>query len=339
MPATDALRDPWLVAAWPGMGNVAVGAAGYLVVKLGARLVHELQVRDMFDVPHIDVQRGLASPGRLPRNMFFEWRRPGEGRDLLIFLGEAQPTFGGYSLCHKLLDYAQQRGVKRVVTFAAIASQLHPSEEPRVFGVATDPSGLQQLEALEVQVMQEGQVSGLNGVLLAAAAERGLPGQCLLGELPYFAAGVPNPKASQAVLEVFATLANIEIDFTELQEQAEAVEAGLLQLLEKMQEAAQQASEQGEESFTIPEFIQQDDEEEDDDEKLPAEAESQVAPKEPAKDKPRTLDYATRRRIDSMFEAAHDDRSLAFQLKQELDRLGVFPQYEDRFLDLFRKAG
>jgi uncharacterized protein len=26
----------------------------------------------------------------------------------------------------------------------------------------------------------------------------------------------------------------------------------------------------------------------------------------------------------------------AFELKQELDRLGVFKEYEDRFLDLFR---
>jgi hypothetical protein len=26
-------------------------------------------------------------------------------------------------------------------------------------------------------------------------------------------------------------------------------------------------------------------------------------------------------------------------LKEELDRLGVFDRYEDRFLDLFRRAG
>ena len=30
------LRDPWLVAAWPGMGAVAPLAADYLRRKLGA---------------------------------------------------------------------------------------------------------------------------------------------------------------------------------------------------------------------------------------------------------------------------------------------------------------
>jgi uncharacterized protein len=42
-------------------------------------------------------------------------------------------------------------------------------------------------------------------------------------------------------------------------------------------------------------------------------------------------------RIEALFEEARRDRSKAFALKHELDRLGVFKQYEDRFLDLFRR--
>jgi hypothetical protein len=43
-------------------------------------------------------------------------------------------------------------------------------------------------------------------------------------------------------------------------------------------------------------------------------------------------------RIDKLFEQAAKDRAKAFELKQELDRLGVFKEYEDRFLDLFKKT-
>jgi hypothetical protein len=39
-----------------------------------------------------------------------------------------------------------------------------------------------------------------------------------------------------------------------------------------------------------------------------------------------------------MFEQARQDRSKAMELKRELDRHGVFKQYEDRFLDLFKKG-
>ncbi|MCI0364224.1 MAG: PAC2 family protein [Phycisphaerales bacterium] len=331
MAQPDQLRDPWLIAAWPGMGNVAVGAAAYLVSKLNAPLVHELTARELFDLPHIEVNKGLAKPGRVPRNMFFEWRDPTTKRDLLIFIGEAQPSLAGYSFCHKLLDYAQQRGVTRVMTFAAMASQLHPAGQPRVFAVATAASLLAQVKQHNAHVLEEGQISGLNGVLLAAGAERDLPGLCLLGELPFFAAAVPNPKASLAVLDVFTDMAGIEIDLTDLKQQALAVEKALVQLLEKMQEAAHQ---EGGESFTIPEFAQAEGEEPEPGTDAPKHA----GPTTGDGKKHPQLNPATKRRIEQMFESAHEDRSKAFQLKQELDRLKVFEQYEDRFLDLFKKG-
>jgi proteasome assembly chaperone (PAC2) family protein len=183
------------------MGNVAVGAAAYMVKKLSATLIHELPSRDLFDLNHVEVKQGVARPGRLPRNMFFEWRDPTGKRDLLIFIGEGQPNTGGFAFCQKIMEYAIQRGAKRVLTFAAMATQLHPTSAPRVFGATTDRELLEELKRLEVQLLREGQISGLNGVLLAAAAERSVAAISLLGELPFFAVGVPNPKASQAVLE------------------------------------------------------------------------------------------------------------------------------------------
>jgi len=318
------LHDPWLIAVWPGMGNVAVGAGAFLAEQLGATLVHELPARDLFDIKHVEVKQGLARVGRLPRSMFLEWKDPADRHDLLIFIGESQPQTGGYTLCQRLLDYAMQRGIKRILTFAAMATQLHPTDDPRVFGVATDHDTLQELRDLDTEVLAEGQIGGLNGVLLAAGAERGISGMCLMGELPFFAAGVPNPKASAAVLDVFSKLSDIDIDLTRINEQAEAVEQGLLELLDKMKEAARQQSESDEEGFTVPEFAQQQPEVEE-----PSQEQDKQEP---------TLDYKTRRRIEELFEDASKNREKAFQLKEELDRLGVFKQYEDRFLDLFKKA-
>lgn len=307
-------QGPWLIAAWPGMGSVAIGANAYLVDKLQAGLVHEIQAGDAFDIQHVEIKQGIARAGRMPRSMFFEFAAPNAQRDLLIFIAEAQPSNGGLAYCHQLLDYAMQRGVERVYTFAAMATQLHPSDDPRVFGVATDRDLLQQLQELEVEVLDEGQISGLNGVLLVAAHERGVPAACLMGELPYFAAGVPNPKASMAALEVFSTLTGIEIDFTDLERQSKGIEKGLLELMEKMRDEARD----NDEGFSIPEYSADESAEE---EKTP-----------PA------LDFTTRNRIEAMFEGARQDRAKAFKLKKELDRLGVFSEYEDRFLDLFKQA-
>jgi proteasome assembly chaperone (PAC2) family protein len=322
MAEADELNNPILVAVWPGMGGVSITAGGYLVETLGAELIGELPTQDLFELQQVDVENGVATPARTPRCMFFEWRHPQDGPDLLIFLGEAQPPRGGYALCQHLVDYAKQRGAKRFFTFAAMATQLHPSSRPRVFGVATDEHLVNGLREFDVEILTSGQISGLNGVMLAAGASSDLPGTCLMGELPFFAARVPNPRASLAILEVFSSLTKIDIELGDLRVQAQKAEPGLLQLLEQMQTAARERAEsEGEEEFSLPEFTVEEDQE----------ATAEVI-EEPA------IDDATRRRIETLFEQSREDRSRSFQLKELLDRHGVFDRYEDRFLDLFRKA-
>lgn len=323
MAKKNELHDPWLVAVWPGMGSVAVFAGSYLVQELGAEPVAALSAGDFFEVQSVQVKDGIATPAPLPRNMFFEWHDPNGRHDLLIFVGEEQPSHGGYVLCQKLIDYAASRGVRRLFTFAAMATQLQLGTRPKVFAAATDPALLEEVRRSGAQVMSDGQISGLNGVLLAAGAEHGLKGICLLGEFPFFAMGVPNPRASSAVLDLFVKLTGIEIDFGKIKRQARSVEKNLRQLLEQMSQAAgESGTETGEEWKSGDD---QDAEDADEVDQEPSAADS-------------TLDARLLRKIEALFERAARDRSKALELKQELDRLGVFPQYEDRFLDLFRKA-
>jgi uncharacterized protein len=256
--------------------------------------------------------------------VFFRWNNPGRGRDLVVFIGEAQPATGTYAYAHQLLEMAEGMGVERVFTFASMAAGLHPSENPKVTGVATDRDMLGELERAEVEPLREGQLGGLNGVLIGVAAERGLSGVCLLAEIPFFAATVPNPKAARAALSVFSVLAGIDISLEELNKHAAVIDKALIEAMEKME----RSQEGGEESGTE----EAEDEEEQQEESTPP-AESAGTGKQEAK-----LDYATRNRIERMFQESARDRSRAMKLKEELDRLGVFEQYEDRFLDLFRRA-
>lgn len=304
------LRDPWLVAVWPGMGHVALAGGYYLMSKLGMSSLAELSARELFDVEHVIVKGGLIQAGRMPRNRFFAWKSPGSGRDIVLFIGEAQPPLGKYAFCHKLIDYARELGVERIFTFAAMATQMHPEHDSRVFAAATDEETLAELRRLELTVLDDGQIGGLNGVLLGAATEAGLRGACLLGEMPHIFTQVPFPKASLAVLQVFATMSKIEIDFGELQEQATAIEQQLGQILAHVEE--QMGGEEPSES-------------------------------EPEEFQPEAIDEVGLGRedadhIERLFDQAADNRSKAYELKRELDRLGAFATYEDRFLDLFRKS-
>jgi hypothetical protein len=302
------LNSPALVAAWPGMGHVALNAGYYLLAKLDMQVIGEYEASDLFDVEHVEVKGGIIQAGRRPRNRLFLWTDPNQKHDLVLFLGEAQPPLGKYSFCRQLLAHTRELGIQRVFTFAAMATQMHPEHASRVFGAATDEETLEELKRLELEILEDGHIGGLNGVILGVAAESGLRGACLLGEMPHIFSQLPFPKASLAILEVFTTILGIDLDFTELAEQVRLTEQQLGELLARVEQAYG--------------------------EQRPVE-EEESSP-EPAEEE--RLRAADKQRLEGLFQQALQDRSKAFELKQELDRLGVFKEYEDRFLDLFKKA-
>ncbi len=305
------LNKPWLVAVWPGMGHVAISAGFYLMSKLEMHLLAEFSARGLFEIEHIEVKHGLIRAARLPRSRFFVRRDPHEQHDIVVFIGEAQPPAGKYAFCEKLIEFARQLGVERVFTFAAMATQMHPEHASRVFVAATDDQCLDELQQFDVELLEEGHISGLNGILLAAAAEHGVDGYSLLGEMPHIFAQLPFPKASLAVLEVFTRLVGIELDFSELEEQSRAMEEQLGQVLARVEQALTQQEEGPE-----------------------PEASESAAEEEPEP----LLSPTDEQKIEWLFEQAAQDRTRAYELKAELDRLEVFKDYEDRFLDLFRKS-
>jgi uncharacterized protein len=304
------LHKPLLVAVWPGMGHVAISAGYYLMSKLGMHGLAEFSPRDLFEIEHVDISDGIIQSARLPRSRLFVWNDPKEVRDLIVFIGEAQPPAGRSLFCRRLLEFAKERGVEEVYTFAAMATQMHPQHPSKVFVAATNIQTLAALREQEVEVLSEGRISGLNGILLAIAAEMGMQGGCLLGEMPHIFAQAPIPKASLSVLRVFSIFARLELDLKELDEQAQEVSQQLGTILAEVERKIR-AEEKGEEEqpeFPLP----------------PDEEEARISASDEA-------------RIEHLFTKASEDRSKAYELKSELDRLKVFDLYEDRFLDLFKK--
>lgn len=303
---TEKENRPWLVAVWPGMGHVAISAGYYLMAKLGMQYMGEFAANGVFDVDVALIKSGIVQKTQKPRSRFYRWKNPVGNRDIIVFIGEAQPPLGKYSFCEKLIDFARDQGVERVFTFAAMATEMHPEHDSRLFGAATDHTTLDEIDRPEIRVLEEGHIGGLNGVLLAAAADKGMEGICLLGEMPHLFAQIPFPKASLAVLRSFTEMAEIRLDFSELESQAHTIEQQLGEVLAKVEQKMA-----GEPALSSEEFS--------------------------ATEEPR-LSERDQERLERLFDDASLDRSKAYELKSELDRLEVFDEYEDRFLDLFKHS-
>jgi len=365
----QSLENPWLLAAWPGMGGVAAIAAGHIAQTIGATPVGMLSLAEHFPLDGVDVQHGIARANPIPRCLLLAWKDPQRKRDLLLILGEAQPPSGGADVCRKIMDMAQARGVTRILTFAAMGSQIDPREDPRVFGATTAPEMLDDFTDASIDRLSQGKVTGLNGALLAVAAERGIPAACLLGEMPIFAAGMPNPRASLEVVNAFNRITDLDINVDLLIERAAEMQPQLDAMHEQIQRLGQ-----GDTS----DFDDVDEDSEPNEESSPESSTDTPKGRRPSppagspsdagssrstgggsgrpsdrssgSDGPRNasrpsgtrnatprVDEHAREHIERLFRMAESDREEAQRLKDELDRLGVFGEYEDRFLDLFRR--
>jgi hypothetical protein len=220
-----ALRNPTLIAAWPGMGMLARMSADYLVQQLDAKRFAEIRS------PSNDIyfKDGIGKLSEYRHRFYYINRKEG---DLIICGGEIQPQSLSeiHALAKQVLDVAEEFGAKRVYTFAAVPNP-HDTK-PRVFGVVNQPELREFLKEKGVQLAGgDGRITGLNGLLIGIAMQRGMEGICLLCEIRYL--DIPQPRSAQSVLSTLTNILGIKVDFSELEHQAEDMEQKIEQLREQ----------------------------------------------------------------------------------------------------------
>jgi len=234
--ARPRLKSPNMLAAWPGIGNVAIIVATYLKRKLDFKELGEVEASRFFDPIGVLVKDNVVS-------------------DIILFIGEDQPATKSYELANCVLDVGLRFQVKRIYTCAAAVTRIHHTEPSRVWGVATNQHVAKDLTGYDLVPRGDLHISGLNGLLLGVAKERDIEGICLLGEVPMYATRIQNPMAALVVLDILSKMLDIEVDTGELAELAEETR-------ERMRQIAAEAMGEYIDYFTEPIWEQNEEEEE-----------------------------------------------------------------------------
>jgi proteasome assembly chaperone (PAC2) family protein len=307
------LKNPILIAAWPGMGEVAFKAATYLIEKLKAEEFAEIMAQDYFYTTASVIRDGILDIPPLPESKFYFWKHKGGKNDLIIFISSAQPDLSyaeGY--CQKIISLAKGFQVKTAIGFAASPQpidHLHPSQ---AWFSATSLNIKEELKKYGLSLLKEGTISGMNGIFLGLAKKAGIGGFCLLGEIPLYTIQMENPKASYVVLEALSRILSLNLDLAPLKEQSRAIEEEINRLLDFLKLGN------------------------------PGHGEGPIGEEEIERIK-KSLGQLTRlplsvkERIERLFKEAKSDIARASDLKKELDTWNVYKDYEDQFLDLFKK--
>jgi hypothetical protein len=236
------LDNTAMIIGWPGIGNIGLIAVDTLRGLLKAEVFAEIESWDFFYPRKVVIKSGLLEDLSFPSNKFY-YQSSGKN-NLIFFIGEEQPRKQGtssysegeeaYRMANLVLDVAEEFGCKRVYTSGAAVALIHHSMRSRVWAV---PNGEKLKEEIkrypDTLLMSEiegrggqGFISGLNGLLLGVAKQRGFEGICLMGEIPIYLQGltISYPKASKSVLEVFGKMLNIEIDLGQFDERVKKAE-------------------------------------------------------------------------------------------------------------------
>jgi len=227
------LEAPLLIACWPGIGNIGIIAVDALRKMLGAEELGEIEPWEFFYPKKVVIRDGVLKALEFPTSKFY-FKRTYKG-DLLFFIGEEQPGTGAkvyaegtkaYKMANLVIDVAAKFGCKRIYTSGAAVAPIHHTTDSRVWVVPNSESLIKEMKGYPNTVLMsdiegrggQGNITGLNGLLLGVAKKRGIEAACLMGEIPIYLHGfpIPYPKGSKAVLRVLEMILGVEIDMTEL---------------------------------------------------------------------------------------------------------------------------
>ncbi len=312
--ASPKLKNPIFIAAWPGMGEVAYRSALYLKEVMGFKLFAKLQARQFFKPAAVAVEKGLVDMPSPPAGFFYYYKGK-KSQDIILFLGEAQPPLEhAEALSMVIVNFIKRYKANHVFTFAAKPEPIDHKSKSRVWVAATHNDSLKFFEKIGAKVLKEGQISGLNGIVLGVAKKKGVKGTCLLGEIPFYTVQIENPKATGSILNVMNKYLKVNINLTAIEERSKFIEEEIEKLINYLK---------GDTPSKGPTPLS-----EEDIDKIKKDLAAYTK-----------LPQSARKKIEDLFKESEKDITVANKLKSELDNWNVYKEYEDRFLDLFRKKG
>jgi uncharacterized protein (TIGR00162 family) len=237
------LHEPVMVVGLPGSGLVGKLAVDHLISSFGGKLFAEMYSYRF--PPYLVIKQDGSS--RLLRNELYYFHVDQINQDFIILTGDAQPSdpIGQYALSDKALDIAESYNTKLIVSLAAYITYSLANPPISVYGVATHSELVPRLQEIGVKVMEEGNISGMNGLVLGLAKLRKMRGVCLLGETSGY---VVDPMAASATLEALGRFLGFSIDVKTLQERQKEVSEFVRSLREFQRRVEEERAKAGEQA-------------------------------------------------------------------------------------------
>ena len=157
---------------------------------------------------------------------------PLSSKDLILLTGDSQPVVPGseYILSEQILDLITKFKISNIYSLASYVTGTFVND-PKIFGTATNPEIIKSFRSFNISTLDNGNITGMNGLILGLGKLRGIEGICLLGETSGY---VIDAKASKNLLEILNNVLGIHINMDEMNKRSKDTEILIKNLEQQM---------------------------------------------------------------------------------------------------------
>ena len=199
--------QPILIAAfdgWNDAGDAASTAVRTLVDSSGAVALAEIDPEPFTDFatvrPHIRLdaarQRSIVWP------TVGIWGATTPGTDVILILGP-EPALRWRSFCEQIVGVANRFSARMAFTLGALLADVPHTRRTQIIATATDAD---LIDRFDLERSRYEGPTGIVGVLHDALSRNGFPTASLWAAVPGYAAQLPSPRATFALLERACTM-------------------------------------------------------------------------------------------------------------------------------------
>ncbi len=177
------------------------------------------------------VEDGLIRQVEYPRNEFFYWKNRGLLPDLILFLGN-EPHVRWKAFADLFVKLAFRFGVERLVTIGGLYDQVVHTIPRKISVVASNSNLLNDLLTHDVQMIDYAGPGSYVSLLQERAETDGIGSFMLWGRVPPYVVMRSSWDCIQ-ILELLSQLIPVEVDLSELREEAKIIDEQLQKAVEE----------------------------------------------------------------------------------------------------------
>ena len=172
------------------------------------------EIKDINNVQEVHLNQSINGPSQSNDSLKPTTSDTLSSKDLILLTGDSQPVVPGaeYLLSEQILDLITKFKISNIYSLASYVTGTFVND-PKIYGTATNPEMVKSFRSFNISTLDNGNITGMNGLILGLGKLRGIEGICLLGETSGY---VIDAKASKNLLEILNNVLGIHINMDEM---------------------------------------------------------------------------------------------------------------------------